>query len=320
MPKVFITSKISENGISLLKSKGFAIDSNAADNLFKEDYKRILGKYDAVLTTITDKIDKEVLDSSGKNLKIISNYAVGYDNIDIETAVSLGIIVTNTPGVASESVAEHTFAMILALNKQIRVADKFVRSGNFKGWNPNAFLSHQIWGQTIGIIGLGRIGTFVGQIAYGGFRMDILYNDLFRSEDFELLTDAKFASIDEILRSADIITLHVPLTFKTRHLIGKSELSKMKKSAILINTARGQVVDEDALVWALEHGKIAAAGLDVFEHEPNVSKALLSMDNVALTPHNASSTFETRERMSEIAAQNIIDVFEGRKPLGLIKD
>ncbi len=320
MPKVYIIPKIKENGIELLKSKGFQIVLNdSGDALSKDDFKKIFSEYDAILTTLTDKIDEGIIESCGKNLKIISNYAVGYDNIDIEAAKKRGITVANTPGVASESVAEHAFAMILCLNKQIRSADEFVRSGKFTKWDPNAFLSAQVWGQTMGIIGLGRIGTFVGQIAYGGLKMNILYNDLVRSEDFELLCEANFASVDEILKNADIVTLHVPLTPKTKHLIGMSELKKMKKTAILINTARGPVVNENALVWALKQGEIAACGLDVFEHEPKVGKELLTMDNVILTPHNASGTIETREKMSKIAAQNIIDVFEGKEPVGLVK-
>ena len=182
-----------------------------------------------------------------------------------------------------------------------------------------AFISPQIWGKTIGIIGLGKIGTFVAQIAFGGFRMKILYFDLERAEDFELITEAKQVSIPELLRESDIVTLHCPLTEKTKHLIGAEELRTMKKTAILINTSRGPVIDEAALITALKDNVIAAAGLDVYEHEPNVPEELRTMPNVILTPHSASATSETREAMSRIAAENIIAVFEGREPFGLVK-
>src|SRR3989344_6925188 len=320
MPKVYVAGKIQDNGIELLKRKGFKVDLNLTDkDLTREELKDIFSKYDAVITMPTDNVDSDLLSSASKNLKVIANYAVGYDNIDERAAKKSDIVVCNTPGVANEAVAEHTFAMIFALNKQLKVADRFVREGNFKQWDPNAFLSHQLWGQTIGIIGLGRIGTFVGQIAYGGFRMHILYYDIARSEDFELLCEASYTDIRSLLGLSDIVTLHVPLTAETRGMISTAEFKLMKKSAILINPSRGPIVDEQALIWALKEKEIAAAGLDVYEHEPNVSAELIKMNNVILTPHTASATIETREKMSEITAKNIIDVFEGREPVGLVK-
>ena len=320
MPKVYITGKIQDNGIELLKRKGLKVDLNlTGKDLTQEELKDIFSNYDALVTMPANKVDGELLFTASKNLKVIANYAVGFDNIDTEAAKKRGIIVCNTPGVANESVAEHTFAMIFALNKQLRIADRFVREGNFKHWDPNAFLSHQLWGQTIGIIGLGRIGTFVGQIAYGGFRMRILYHDISRSEDFELLCEARYTDIKSLLNLSDIVTLHVPLTADTRGMISTTEFKLMKKSAILINTSRGPVVDEKALIWALKEKEIAAAGLDVYEHEPEISAELIKLSNVILTPHTASATFETREKMSEIVAKNIIDVFEGEEPAGLVK-
>ncbi|OGD98028.1 hypothetical protein A3A49_01875 [Candidatus Curtissbacteria bacterium RIFCSPLOWO2_01_FULL_38_11b] len=320
MPKIYITDKIPENGIQLLRLKGYDVETNQlGKDISSDDLKRIFSSFNAVITMVNDQIDEKIIKAASTKLKVIANFAVGYDNIDLISASKKGIIVTNTPGVASESVAEHTFALIFALNKQILAADRFVGNGQFKKFVPNLFLSRQLWGQTIGIIGLGRIGTFVGQIAYGGFRMQILYFDIKRSEDFELIYEAKLCELDTILKDADIVTLHVPLSKNTHHLIGKRELKLMKDSAILINTARGLIVDEEALVWALKSGEIAGAGLDVFEHEPNISADLLQLDNVILTPHTASATIETREKMSQIAAQNIIDVFEGREPMGLVK-
>jgi len=320
MPKVYITGRIPNIGVNLLKSNGFSVEQNtSSSNLTKDQLKDIFSKFDGVLTLMTDKVDRDVIKSSSKNLKVIANYAVGFDNIDVLEAKRHNIVVTNTPGVASESVAEHTFTLILACAKKIIEADKYVRLGRYQGWDPMAFISPQIWGKTIGIVGLGKIGTFVAQIAHGGFRMNILYYDPSRSEDFELLTEAKYCDLETLLANSDIVTLHCPLNDKTRHLIGKRELKKMKNSAILINTSRGPVIDEDALIWALKSGEIAACGLDVFEHEPNIAQELLVLNNVILTPHSASATKETRESMSRIAAENIIAVFEGKEPFGLVK-
>lgn len=320
MPSVFITAKIPDVGASLLRKRGFRVkvgDSNR--NLTKEQLKETFGKYEGVITLFTDIIDEDVLTNASPKLKIISNFAVGFDNIDVLTAKRRGIVVTNTPGVAGESVAEHTFMLILACAKRLIEADKYVRRGQFGRWDPTAFLSPQIWGKTLGIVGLGRIGTYVGHIAYGGFRMRILYYDIVRSEDFEMLTEAKQTSLDHLLKESDIVTLHLPLSPGTKHLIGKKELEMMKNTAILVNTSRGALVSERALIWALSAKKIAAAGLDVFEHEPQIPGELKTLSNVVLTPHIASATVETREAMARIAAQNIIDVFEGRTPFGLVK-
>lgn len=320
MPSIYITSQIPQIGIDLLLKRHLIVEVNKSGrNLSAEGLKKVVGDYDAILTILTDKIDEDVIGHSSKKLKIISNFAVGFDNINVAVANKRGITVTNTPGVASESVAEHTFAMILSLNKMLTSQDKYVRQGKFVKWEPDLFLSHQIWRQIIGIIGLGRIGTFVAQMAYGGFRMDILYHDIKRSEDLEILTEAKYATVHEICKTADIITLHVPLNESTRHLVGKDEFKLMKETAIIVNTARGPVIDEDALIWALREKKIAGAALDVFEHEPDIARELMQNNRVLFSPHTASATFETRNEMSRIAAQNIIDVLEGREPVGLIR-
>lgn len=319
MPKVYVCDKIPEIGISLLKHKGFSVDVNASGkDLTHDGLAKIVADYDGVITFLTNKVDADVVTSASKNLKVIANYAVGYDNLDVRAITEKGIIACNTPGVASESVAEHTFALILALNKKLKQQDEYVRAGKYKRWDAELFLSPQVWGQTIGIVGLGRIGTFVGQIAAQGLRMDILYFDIKRSEDFELLTGATFCSVHEILKDADIVTIHSPLTEKTRHLFGRQEFKLMKNTALLVNTARGPIVDEEALAWALKEGEIAGAGIDVYENEPEINADLLKMENAILTPHTASATFETREQMSRIAAQNIIDVFDGKEPMGKI--
>lgn len=319
MPSVYISSPIAEIGIDLLHKKGYKVDINRSGrDLTNDGLKKIVGDYDSILSFLNNKIDATVIDYASKHLKVIANFAVGFDNIDVKAANARGIVVCNTPGVASESVAEHTFAMILGLNKMLLAQDQYVREGKYTKWDPNLFLSRQLWGMTIGIIGLGKIGTFVGQIA-NGFRMNLLYFDIRRAEDFELLMAAEFTSVHELLKKSDIVTLHVPLTSDTRHMIGREELKIMKKTAILINTARGPVIDEHALIWALKEGEIAGAGLDVYEHEPDIAKELITSDKVILTPHTASATFETREAMSRIAAQNIIDVMEGKEPFGLVK-
>lgn len=320
MNSVYITREIPEIASSLLRRKGFQVSTNSQkSNLKGSELKEIFAKYDAVITMMTDRIDGEIIGSASDKLKIIANYAVGFDNIDVLAAKRHGIVVTNTPAVAGESVAEHTFALILACSKKLIESDRFVRLGKFHQWDPSAFLSKQIWGQTIGIVGLGRIGTYVGQIAFYGFRMKILYHDIQTAEDFEMLTEAKRVSLTNLLKQSDIVTLHVPLMPQTHHLIGKNELKLMKNSAILINTSRGPVIDEEALIWALHSNEIGAAGLDVYEKEPHVPPEFKVSSKVVLTPHTASATFETRDAMARIAAENIIDFFDGKTPQGLIK-
>lgn len=320
MNSVYITRKIPQIAGSLLRKKGFKVELNSQEkSLNRDQLKDVFAKYHAVITMMNDRIDEEIIRSASSDLKIISNYAVGIDNIDVLAAIRRGIVVTNTPAVAGQSVAEHTFALILASCKKLIEADRYVRLGKYHEWDPLMFLSNQIWGQTIGIVGLGRIGAFVGHIASYGFKMKVLYHDIVRAEDFEMLTEAKMVSLETLLKQSDIVTLHVPLTPSTIHLIGKKELKIMKNTAILINTSRGPVIDEEALVWALHENEIAAAGLDVYEKEPQISSDLKVSAKVVLTPHIASATVETRESMARIAAENIIDVFEGKTPFGLVK-
>lgn len=320
MNTVFICGPIEEIGTETLKKKGFSVDAvQAREKITGEHLKEIFARYDAVVTMVYNKVDEAILAAASPKLKIIANYGVGYDNIDVLAAKQKGIVVANTPAVAGESVAEHTFALILACAKRLVEADRYVRSGLYHGFDPKAFVSPQVWGQTIGIVGLGRIGTYVGHIAYGGFKMNILYYDVTKSEDFEMLTEAKFSSLDELLKNSDIVSLHVPLNEKTKHMIGRDQFMLMKNSAILINTARGPIINEQDLIWALNEGEIGAAGLDVFEDETNIPHELKTTSKVILTPHTASATQETRDAMSRITAQNIIDVFSGKNPVGAIK-
>ncbi len=320
MNKVYITNIIPKEGVELLRKKGFEVRINDTERkLTDTELKDVFSEYDAIISLVHDKIDESVISRASPKLKVIANFAVGFDNIDVIAANRRGIIVTNTPGVAGESVAEHTFLLVLSVIKKLIEADRFVRSGKFSGWDPNIFLSSQVWGKTIGIVGLGKIGSYVGNIAFGGFKMKILYHDICRFEDFEMITEAKFVGLEKLLKEADIITLHVPLSRDTNHLIGKKELGMMKKTAILINTARGAIVDQEALIDALSKRQIAGAGLDVYEDEHHIPHELRILGNTVLTPHIASATFETRSAMAQIAAQNVIDVFDGKEPFGLVK-
>ena len=320
MAKVYITRPIPEEGINLLRSKGYQVDINPEDKvLSKEELKKTIAGYNGLLCLLTDHIDGEVLDAAGNQLKIVANYAVGYDNIDVKAATERKIFVSNTPGVLTEAVAEHTFALLMTVAKRIVEADKFVRGGKYKQWEPMSFLGPQIWGKTIGIVGLGRIGSFVAQIAHGGFNMEVLYHDVKKNPEFEMRFSARYKEMADLLVESDFVTIHVPLLPNTHHLIGTKELGSMKQTAVLINTSRGPVVDEVALVEALKNKKIAGAGLDVYEREPELTPGLADLPNVALTPHTASATYEARNAMSRIAAENIIAALEGKEPPNLVK-
>ena len=290
---------------------------------------------DGLFSLLTDRIDADLMDAIGPQLKIISNYAVGFDNIDVKAAADRGIIVTNTPSdEVNEAVAEHTWALILALARRVVESDEFVRhqgyfaeTGGYKGWEPDLFLGPSVKGKTLGIIGLGRIGTMVA-IRAKGYDLTVLYNkhepDAAAEADFGI----KFVPLDELLSKSDFVTLHVPLTDETRGMISKAwpfgqnknTLSMMKKGSYLVNTARGPIVDESDLIEALEGGKLAGAALDVFESEPNVSPKLISMPNVIMTPHIASATFEARQKMGEQAVGAILDVIDNVKPENMVDE
>lgn len=313
--KIFITRKIPEFAISILKKKGyevkffpkpFAIPRNTL-------LKSVKGVH-AISSLLTDKIDAEVMDAAGPQLKIIANYAVGFDNIDLDEAKKRKIFVTNTPGVLTEAVAEHTLALIFGIAKRLIEADKFTRAGKYKGWDPNLFIGQDLWNKTIGIIGLGRIGQWVGEIVYKGLSMRILYYDVVRNEEFEMKTDAEFKPFKNILKESDIVTIHVPLLPSTYHLIGEKEFRLMKKNAIFINTSRGPVVDEKALVKALKNKWIFGAGIDVYEHEPKLTPGLTKLNNIILTPHTASATQVARNKMAELVIKNIIAALEEKIP------
>ena len=310
--KVFVTRIIPKKGIQLLR-KHFLVKVYQKDQAIpRKELLKEVKQCDALLSLLTEKIDAEVLSANPK-LKVVSNYAVGYDNIDVKVATAKGIAVCNTPGVLEDAVAEHTFALMMALAKRVVEADQFLRSGKYKLWKPMLLLGTELKGKTIGIIGLGRIGAGVAERARRGMGVNVLYHDIKRNKDFEKEYQAKYVSLSELLKKSDFVSLHVPLLPSTRHLIGKKELAMMKKTAYLINTSRGPVIDEKALVLALQKKHIAGAGLDVYENEPKLTPGLIKLNNAVLTPHTASATVEARTAMSELAAQNIIDVLQGRK-------
>ncbi len=314
MPKVYVTRPITEVGIRLLREK-FKVEINPENRVLSKDElkEKVAGK-DAILCLLSDKIDGEVLDAAGSQLKVVANYAVGVDNIDVEAAKGRNVLVTNTPGVLTDAVAEHAFTLLVSAAKSIVGADKYTREGKYKQWEPKGFLGPQVSGKTLGIVGLGRIGSRLAQIAHSGLNMNILYYDVKRNEEFEEKLDAKYGQLDDVLKQADFVSVHVPLLPATRHLINAEKLSLMKKSAILINTSRGPVVDEKALIEALKSREIWGAALDVYENEPKLSPGLAELPNVILTPHTASATFEARDAMSKIAAENIIAALEGKTP------
>lgn len=321
--RIFVTRPIPEAGIRPLKARGYDVAINAeARDRPAEERELVAGARgtDAVLSLLTDKITSRVMDAGRPTLKIVANLAVGYDNIDLIAAAERNIRVTHTPGVLDESVAEHAFALLMAISKRIVEGDRYVREGKFRSWGPMLMLGADLAEKTLGLIGAGRIASRVAGFAHKGFRMKILYNDLRRNERLEDEVGATFVSpLEALIPQCDFLSLHCPLNAQTEHLIDERRLGLMKPSAYLINTARGPIVDEAALVRALELGKIKGAALDVFEFEPKVTEGLLRLDNVVMTPHTASASEATRNKMAEMAAANIIEALEGRTPPNLVK-
>jgi glyoxylate reductase len=323
MAKIFVTRPIPEAGIKMLRDKGYEVLINEAAReraATLDELKAGAQNADAILSVLTDKITAEVMDAGLPTLKIIANFAVGFDNIDLEAAKQRNIMVTNTPGVLTETVAEHTFALMMAIARRIAEADRFARAGKFTAWGPELLLGTDLSGKTLGIVGLGRIGSRVAYHAVKGFDMKVLYYDVQRNLDFEKEFGAAYvSSVDDLLPHCDFISIHVPLLESTRHLINEERLKKMKPTAYLINTSRGPVVDEKALAAALKNSLIKGAALDVFEFEPEITPELKELDNAILTPHIASATVGTRSKMAELAATNIIEALEGKEPSNLVK-
>jgi lactate dehydrogenase-like 2-hydroxyacid dehydrogenase len=274
---------------------------------------------DAVLCLLTDSIDREVLEAAAGRCRIFANYAVGYNNVDVEAATENGILVSNTPGVLTDTTADLAWALLFTAARRVVEADSFTRAGNYKGWGPMMFLGQDITGATLGIIGGGRIGTAFARKAQG-FDMKILYHDVEPSAEFERETGAEYVARETLLGESDFVSIHVPLLPETTHLIGREELEMMKETAVLINTSRGPVIDEKALVDALRVGEIYAAGLDVFENEPELAPGLADLRNVVVLPHIASASIETRTKMGLMAVDNIIAATNGETPPNCVNE
>lgn len=318
-PKVVVTWPISQNALQKLQAH-FEVDVNPEEKAWSpEELTAHVSGAAAILCLLTNKITPEVMDAAGAHLKIIATMSVGFDHIDLAAAEQRHITVTNTPGTLDDAVAEHAIALMLGLAKSLPLADAYVRSGKYEGWDPRLFVGPALGGKVLGIIGLGHIGTTVAQAAGYGLRMAIAYNDVKPNPEFEQKFNAKYYEIDDLLQIADVVTLHVPLLPATTHLMNAERFAKMKPTAYLINTARGPVIDEAALVDALKNKQLAGAGLDVFEHEPQINPELLTMPNVILTPHTASATHEAREAMAQKACDNIIAVLSGQPALDAVK-
>lgn len=313
MHSVFITRRIPDAGIARLRDAGIAVTISDKDGVLTRDELLTALRaqpYDAVISLLTDKIDAEVFDAV-PTAKVFANYAVGFDNIDVPTAKARGVVVTNTPGVLTEAVAEHAVALMLAVTRRVVESDRFLRAGKYQGWAPELFLGMELRGKTLGLVGAGRIGYEVARMA-GAFGMRVVYYDVARNAAIEESYGAVYMhTVEDVLRAADIVSVHVPLLPTTQHLIDAERLALMKPAAYLVNTSRGSIVDEDALVTALRQGAIRGAALDVFEHEPALAEGLAGLENVVITPHIASATDEARSAMAVLAAENVLAVLRG---------
>jgi glyoxylate reductase len=311
--KVYVTRKIPEPGPSILK-KHFQINMNpGVDVLKKETLFENVRDVDALLCMLGDNIDAKVMDAAGPNLKVISCYSVGYDHVDIYEAAKRKIIVTNTPNVLANATADLTFSLILTAARNIVNADRHVRNGNWKfGWTPDLFLGYDVHGSTLGIIGLGEIGTLVAKRARG-FDMQVIYYSKTRKRQMESELDITFVPLEELLRRSDFVSIHVSLNKDSFHMMDESKIKLMKKTAFIINTSRGKVINEQHLINALRNKVIGGAGLDVYESEPiSRSNPLTQLPQTVLLPHIGSATFMTRSKMAEVAANNIVNFFNGR--------
>lgn len=316
-PSVLITKRIYPEAVELLRSRCEVDYVESDDGLTAEQLQeRIRGKQ-AVVSQLTDKFPREVI-AQLRGLRIIANVAVGYDNVDVAAATEAGILVSNTPDVLTDTTADLAFALLLAAARRIVEAHAFVHSGRWRKWAIDLLVGRDVHHRTLGIVGFGRIGQAVARRA-GGFSMRVLYHDAVRApEAVERELQAEAVDLETLLRESDFVSLHVPLSPTTHHLIGERELRLMKRSAILVNTSRGPVVDEAALAAALREGVIAGAGLDVFEREPEVHPGLLNLRQAVLAPHIGSASVDTRRKMSLMAAENALAALEGRRPPNLV--
>lgn len=316
--RVYLTRPIPDAGIEMLREQISDFHMNEEDRvLSREELKQAVKGCDGILSLLTDKMDAEVMDAAGPQLKVIANYAVGFDNIDLQAATERGVLVTNTPGVLTDATADFAWALLMATARRIPESERYARAGKYKAWGPKLFLGGDFVGRTLGIIGAGRIGSAMAKRATG-WNMRILYTDVQPNPNIEKEVGAQFVDMDTLLKESDYISIHVPLTPETHHLIDEAALRKMKPTAYLVNTSRGPVIDEAALARALKEKVIAGAGLDVFEEEPKIHPDLLELENVVITPHIASATHETRNKMATMAATNLIEALRGNRPPNLV--
>ncbi|MEM2188109.1 MAG: glyoxylate reductase [Nitrososphaerota archaeon] len=316
-PRVYITRKIPEIGVKILREYCEVVYRDEAPPPTRDELLKMIEDADAIYCTLSEAIDRELIDRAEK-LKVIGTMSVGVDHIDVDYATKKGIYVVYTPGVLTETVADHTWALLLAVARRVVEADSIIRRGDWKiPWAPTMMLGYDVYGKVLGIIGLGRIGQAVARRAKG-FNMKILYYDVVRMREVEEELGVEYAPLERLLRESDYVSIHVPLMPETRGLIGERELRLMKRTAILVNTSRGPVIDQRALFRALKEGWIAGAGLDVFEKEPiDPDDPLLKLENVVLTPHIGSASHETRSKMAELTATGIIKVLRGERPENL---
>jgi lactate dehydrogenase-like 2-hydroxyacid dehydrogenase len=314
---VYVTRAIPEQTIDTLRER-FDVNVNPHDRaLTRDELLQAARGRDALVTLLTDKIDGEILDAAGPQCRIVANYAVGFNNFDLDAATARGVIMTNTPGVLDDATATHAWALLLATARRVSESERYVRAGKWKGWAPMAFIGQDVDHKTLGIAGLGRIGSKFARKA-AAFDMNIIYTDAQPNEAFERQYHARFVDKATLLRESDYLSLHLPLLPDTHHYIGAAELAAMKRDAILINAARGPLVDEPALVHALKERIIWGAGLDVFEDEPTLAPGLAELENVVVVPHIASATRQTRLAMGKIVTDNVIRVLNGDAPLNCI--
>ncbi len=315
MKKVYVTRQLPQSALDRLDGE-VEWDVNPDDRVLeREELLEAVKDIDGLLCLLTDTIDAEVMDAA-PNLGIIANYAVGYNNIDVEAATERGILVTNTPGVLRETTADLTWALIMSIARRVVEGDRFMRAGNYDGWAPMLLLGSDVYGKTLGVVGMGNIGQAVARRAIG-FDMEILYSDVFDLPPLaENLINGDRAELDNLLEQSDFVTVHVPLMDETHHMIGERELELIGPDGYLINASRGPVIDEVALVEALRNGTIAGAALDVYEDEPEMKPGLAELDNVVLLPHLGSASKETRTKMADLAVSNILNFFaEGEEPV-----
>lgn len=316
-PCVTITRCIHPAATELLRAAGYEVVVNPHDRPFtRDELHQAAAASDAMLCLLSDRIDEELF-AAAPRCRVYSNYAVGYDNMDPAAATRVGIALCNTPDVLTGATAEFAWALLFATARRVAEADAFVRRGEFVRWDPMLLWGHDISHRTLGIVGAGRIGTAMARMARG-FDMTILYTRRSGESPEMQALGARHVKLDELLPASDFISVHAPLTSETHHIIGEAQFARMKPTAILINTGRGPVVDEKALVRALHNQQIAGAGLDVYEQEPQIEPQLLAMNNGVLAPHIASATFDTRRRMAELAADNIMDALNGKIPRACI--